>query len=413
MMIYFDPFAGISGDMTIGALLDAGLSFGELQSELGKITLTGYTLSVQKVLRAGISATKFDVHIPHDAHASAHAHDPAQGPTHGRSLSSIGRLIADSTLSVWVKEKALRAFTRLGEVEAQIHNQPIEEIHFHEVGAIDAIVDIVGTMIGLEKLGIRRFYAGPVNVGHGTVKTEHGLFPIPAPATAALLREAPTYANQIEGELTTPTGAALLATLVETFGPQPRMRTARIGYGAGTRTYPAFPNALRVMIGELDTTAMEASAGEELVAQIEANMDDMSPQLYGYIMEKALQAGALDVFLTPIQMKKNRPGVLLTILSPLALRAPLTDLLFQETTTIGVRYTIMARQTLTRIHTVLETPYGAIRVKVARTGNRVLNFAPEFDDCRAAAERSGVPLKEIFGHVNKIFLEKEAIWKTQ
>lgn len=410
MILYFDPFAGISGDMTIGALLDAGLALRDLEAELAKIALTGYTLVAQKVLRAGIAATKFDVMIEPEAHHhhSQHEHVHAQG--HGRAFSEIRRLIETSALSTWVKENALRAFTRLGEVEAQIHNQSIEEIHFHEVGAVDSIVDIVGTMVGLEKLGVRRFFSAPVNVGRGTVKTEHGILPVPTPAAAALLRQAPTYATEIRGELTTPTGAALLATLVERFGPQPPMRVTRIGYGAGTRTYTDFPNALRLFIGEPNDEAVED--GEETVVVIEANIDDMSPQLHGYVMEKALGAGARDVFLTPVYMKKNRPGVLLTVISPPALRAALTELLFQETTTIGVRYSAMQRQTLTRAHVSVETPYGALRVKVSRMGDRLLNFAPEFDDCRQAAERCGVPLKEIFAHVNQLFLEKEALWKT-
>ncbi|MBI1748431.1 MAG: nickel pincer cofactor biosynthesis protein LarC [Acidobacteria bacterium] len=393
--------------MTIGALIDAGLPLVEIQSELEKLGLTGYTLTAQKVLRAGISATKFDVILtaPSDAPNESH---------HGRSLTHINQMIERSSLSTWVKERALLAFTRLGDVEAKIHQQSIEKVHFHEVGAIDSIVDIVGALIGMEKFGIKHYLSAPVNVGRGFVHTEHGVLPVPAPATAELLRQAPTYAHEIEGELTTPTGAALLATLVERYGPQPPMRVQQIGYGAGRRVYPSFPNVLRLLVGEADAPAVFEGNADEAVAVIEANIDDMSPQLYAHFMEKALQMGALDIFLTSVQMKKNRPGVLLSVITPPALREAITELVFLETTTIGVRYTIMPRKTLSRVQTPVETPYGRLRVKTSMLGSRIMNYAPEYEDCRQAAERCGVPLKEVFATVNKTFLEKEIpAWKTR
>jgi uncharacterized protein (TIGR00299 family) protein len=422
--LYLDCFAGASGDMLLGALLDCGLDFELLRRELAKLDLAGYELSARRVDRSGIAATKFDVHLPeagydagHD-HAHYHHHDQPghhhhehpHEPDHGhepvpgghshhqhshqhdhRSLSEIKRLIEASSLNAAIKQRAQTIFARLGAAEAKIHNVPVEQVHFHEVGAVDSIVDIVGACIGLEALGIERIIASPLHVGSGTFTCAHGTYPVPGPATAELLRGAPVYSTDIPGELVTPTGAAIIATLAAGFGPLPLMRAERVGYGAGTREYPKFPNVLRAVIGEL-----EADARPTTVTVIEANIDDLNAQVFGHLLETALAAGALDIFYTPVQMKKNRPGVLLTLLCAPTDRERMIEIIFRETTTIGVRYREERRAVLRREQVAVETSYGPIRVKVARAmDGRVMNCAPEFDDCRAAAERHQVAVREV------------------
>jgi hypothetical protein len=378
-VLYLDCFAGASGDMLIGALLACGLDFEFLRRELARLSLEGYELSPRRVDRSGISAVKFDVLLHH-----RHNH------TH-RTLSEINRLIETSSLSLEIKQRAQAIFQRLGEAEAKIHSVPVEQVHFHEVGALDSIVDIVGTCIGLVALGIERVMSSPLHVGSGTLTCAHGTYPVPGPATAELLRGIPIYAKEIEGELVTPTGAAIISTLAAEFGPLPLMRVERIGYGAGAREYPKFPNVLRAMIGQI-----EADTTPTTVTVIEAQLDDLNAQVFGHLMEQALAAGALDLFYTPVQMKKNRPGVLLTLLCAPEDRARMIELVFRETTTLGLRYREERREVLSREHVPVETPYGQIRIKVARARDgRLINYAPEFEDCRAAAERHQVAVREV------------------
>ena len=411
--LYLDCFAGISGDMFLGALLACGLDFNLLKSELAKLGLMGYELTLDTVDRSGIAAQKFDVIVqqPEPSENSAHVHTHADGRTHShafadeshshhRSLSDIQRMITDSTLSETVKARALRLFQRIGEAEARIHNVSIEAIHFHEVGAVDSIIDIVGACIGLEALGIDRVISSPLHVGFGTFNCAHGIYPVPGPATTELLQGVPIYSKDIEGELVTPTGAALVAELAESFSHLPPLRIERSGYGAGTRSYEKFPNVLRAIIGTLESdfvaTTEDAHATPNVITVIEANLDDVSPQVLGYVMEQALAAGALDLFYTPVQMKKNRPGTLLTLLCQPADSARMCELLFRETTTLGVRQRTESRVILLRSFVTVETAYGAIRLKLAHDAHgKLQNVAPEFDDCRAAANRHQVSLRAV------------------
>jgi pyridinium-3,5-bisthiocarboxylic acid mononucleotide nickel chelatase len=395
--LYLDCFAGASGDMLVGAMLDSGLDFELLRSALLKLGVEGYELSLRRVDRSGISAAKFDVHLtgePH-SHEHHHNHEHSHGhrrQSHHRSLSEINRIISSSNLSVLVKQHAQAIFQRIGEAEAKIHNVPIEAVHFHEVGAIDSIVDIVGACVAFDALKINRIISSPLHVGSGTFQCAHGTYPVPGPATAELLKGVPIYSKDVEGELVTPTGAAIISTLAEGYGPMPTMKIENIGYGAGTRDYPKFPNALRAIIGELEE---DADRTPDAVTIIEANIDDLNAQVFGYLMEKALSAGALDIFYTPVQMKKNRPGVLLTLLCTPPDRERMCDLIFRETTTLGVRYRNEQREILTREFVTVETEYGPIRVKVSRARDgRVMNASPEFEDCRVAAEKSGVGLRD-------------------
>jgi hypothetical protein len=395
--LYLDCFAGASGDMLVGAMLDCGLDFESLRSELLKLGVEGYELSLKRVDRSGISAAKFDVHLTSDLHSHEHHHKHEHSHerhphSHHRALSDIKHIISSSNLSGQVKERAQTIFQRIGEAESKIHGIPIEAVHFHEVGAIDSIVDIVGACVAFDALKIERIISSPLHVGSGTFKCAHGTYPVPGPATAELLKGLPIYSKDVEGELVTPTGAAIISTLAESYGPAPMMRIEKIGYGAGTRDYPKFPNALRAIIGELEEDADHTPGA---VTVIEANIDDLNAQVFGYLMEKALSAGALDIFYTPAQMKKNRPGVLLTLLCDPADRERMCDLIFRETTTLGVRYRNEQREILTREFVTVETEYGPIRIKVSRAKDgRVMNVSPEFEDCRAVAEKSGVGLRD-------------------
>jgi pyridinium-3,5-bisthiocarboxylic acid mononucleotide nickel chelatase len=394
--LYLDCFAGASGDMLVGAMLDCGLDFELLRSELMKLGVEGYELSLKRVDRSGISASKFDVHLTaaahlHDHHHHEHSHGH-HSHSHHRALSEIKKIISSSNLNEQVKGRAQTIFQRIGEAESKIHNIPIESVHFHEVGAIDSIVDIVGACVAFDALKIERIISSPLHVGSGTFQCAHGTYPVPGPATAELLKGVPIYSKDVEGELVTPTGAAIISTLAESYGPAPMMRIEKIGYGAGTRDYPKFPNALRAIIGELEE---DADRTPTTVTVIEANIDDLNAQVFGYLMEKALAAGALDIFYTPAQMKKNRPGVLLTLLCNPADRERMCDLIFRETTTLGVRYRNEKREILTREFVTVETEYGPIRIKVSRAKDgQVMNASPEFEDCRAAAEKNGVGLRD-------------------
>jgi uncharacterized protein (TIGR00299 family) protein len=421
---YLDCFAGISGDMFLGALVNAGVDPEILHEAIAALNLNA-ALTIEKVDRSGISATKITAyegttlaektrehesdnteqknhthqhnpktqhqhktghthtHEDKDEHDNAHPDEPA----HGRSLTVICTLIQSANLKPAVKQTAINAFELLGTSEAKIHNVPIEKIHFHEVGAVDAIVDIVAASAGIHALAIDRWFCSPLNVGGGMVDCAHGRFPVPAPATADLLRGIPTYSAHIEKELVTPTGAALIRVLAPTFGPQPAMRVQQIGYGAGTRNPKDFPNVLRVNIGET-TDATHSS-----VAVLETAIDDLSPQILAYVTERALALGALDVMSTAVQMKKGRLGTLLTILADDAHVATLEDLLLRETSTLGVRIHNERRSCLDRAHTTVVTQYGEIRIKLGSRSGEVLNAAPEFEDCRIAAQKYNAPLK--------------------
>ncbi len=438
---YLDCFAGISGDMFLGALIDAGVPTEALQEAVAGLGL-GASLSVERVDRSGISCTRVRVledgkpvepsdpvsgqehthahdasnahthehelaHTPTQTHTDSHTHahtdphipqgDSASGVKaasehhHGRSLGVIQGLIQASSLAKPVQLRAVRAFELLAASEAKIHNVGIEEIHFHEVGAVDAIVDIVASCAGIEALAIDAWYCSALNVGSGMVVCAHGTFPVPAPATADLLRGVPTYAAHVEQELVTPTGAALVRVLEPVFGVQPGMRVQRIGYGAGSRNPKGFPNALRLSVGETAEAGRRSSA----VSILETALDDLSPQILSWVAESARAAGALDVMLTPVIMKKGRPGTLLTVLCDPAQSEALEKLMLRETSTLGVRVRQEQRVTLERHHTAVPTAYGEIRIKVGEQDGEEWNAAPEFEDCRAAAERCGVPLKRV------------------
>ncbi|HJX91201.1 MAG TPA: nickel pincer cofactor biosynthesis protein LarC [Pyrinomonadaceae bacterium] len=375
--LYFDCFAGASGDMILGALVAAGVDPDRLRAQLSLLGVEGFSVSFETVNKSGLSANYARVETAHE-----HKH---------RHLSDIRKIIDDSQLSDDVKQRSIAIFTRLAEAEARVHNEPIEHVHFHEVGALDAIVDVVGAAICFEMLAIERFVCSPIHVGSGTVEMAHGRFPVPPPAVAELLKGVPFYSTDLKGELLTPTGAAIITTVCKDFGPIPQLRLEGTGYGAGTRDYENFPNVLRVMIGESDASDQT----EQTLWMLETNVDDVSPQIIGHVMDRAFTLGARDCYFTPIQMKKNRPGVLLSILCDPEKKTAMTDLLFMETTTIGVRSYQVNRRALDRQIVRVETFYGPIDVKVARLNGRVVNAMPEFDQCRQAAERKGVALREV------------------
>ncbi|MGA2301779.1 MAG: nickel pincer cofactor biosynthesis protein LarC [Candidatus Acidiferrum sp.] len=378
-LAYFDCFSGISGDMTLGALVHAGVPLEHLRGELQGLDVPGWEIRAEKVWKNGMAATYVCVRTQ-------------ETRTH-RSLSTIEVILQKSKLANPVREHATAIFRKLGEAEAAVHDVPIEKIHFHEVGAVDAIVDIVGACIGFHFLGIARFTCSALNVGGGTAKMAHGVLPVPAPATARLLLGKPTYSTGVQNELVTPTGAAIVATLCDTFGPQPPMTVSAIGYGAGTADLEGQPNVLRLMVGD----AAETREGEysDEIRVVEANLDDLNPQVYGYFVERALAAGALDVFTTAVQMKKNRPGTLLTVLCKLADEAKFQELLFAETTTLGVRSYTTQRRVLPREWETVATCYGEVRMKLARVNGRVVQISPEYEDCRKLAEEKVVPLQRV------------------
>jgi pyridinium-3,5-bisthiocarboxylic acid mononucleotide nickel chelatase len=382
-LAYLDCSSGISGDMFLAALLDAGVELDHLKAELGKIDVGPYEFTESRVMRKGLAGNHVEIVAP--------------GRQPDRHLHHIEKLISDAALDEDVKRKSLQVFQRLGEAEAKLHNQPIEKIHFHEVGAVDAILDIVGGCLGMALLGNPELVCSALNVGGGRVEAAHGSLPVPAPATAELLKGIPVYSSGVESELVTPTGAALVSTLAAGFGPMPAMKVERIGYGAGGKDFPTHPNIARLMLGENAEVAgiRQVDARDEIVSVIEANIDDMNPQLYGYLMEKALEAGALDVTCCPVQMKKNRPGLLVSILCKPELENALTRLLFEQTTTIGLRITEARRKVLDREAVKVETAYGPVRMKVARLDGKEMNVTPEFDDCQRLANEKSVSLKDV------------------
>ena len=375
--LYFDCFAGASGDMILGALIAAGVDPNHLREQLSLLNVEGFSIEFETVNRSGLSATYARVDTGHE-----HKH---------RHLSDIKQIIEGSRLSDSVKQRSIQIFTRLAEAEARVHNEPVEHVHFHEVGALDAIVDVVGAAICFEDLKIDQFVSSPLHVGSGMIEMAHGVFPIPPPAVAELLKGVPFYSSDIKGELLTPTGAAIITTVCEDYGPIPQIKAESTGYGAGTREYKDFPNVLRVMIGETESHAPT----DERLWMLETNLDDASPQIIGHVMDRVLELGAFDCFFTPVQMKKNRPGVLLSVLCGSDQREAVMKLLFMETTTLGVRSYEVSRRALRRSVMQVETQYGPIDVKVAHLDGRVVNEMPEFEQCRQAAARADVPLKVV------------------
>ena len=420
-VLYFDCFSGISGDMALGALLDAGLPFDELKRALGSLALGDAHIHATRVLRTGVSATKFSVHEHTHDHAHSHDHDRESRPSHDhepgshhahRSLPEIFTLIDGSALSRPARARAKAMFQRLGEAEAAIHQMPVDRVHLHEVGALDSIIDIVGTVFAMEWAGADRIVCSPLNVGGGMVTSAHGVFPVPAPATVKLLGGAPVYSGAVQKELVTPTGALIATTYASSYGPIPAMSVERVGYGAGDRDDPVTPNVLRVLIGE-ETAGLKAGtapapeavqaggpadtvrpAGDR-VTVIECEIDDMNPQIFGVVMDRLYAAGALEVFYIPVQMKKNRPGTLLTVVAPPALRTRMTDVIFRETTTIGLRHHEVDRDCLERAIVAVETPIGTVRFKVASRDGHLLNATPEFEDCARLAAEHSLPVKEV------------------
>lgn len=374
--LYFDCFAGASGDMILGAMVAAGVEPRALSEQLALLGVKGYAIEFETVDRSGISCTYARVKTDPE-----HAH---------RYLSDILKIIYESRLNNGVKDRAAKIFSRLAEAEAKVHNMPIERIHFHEVGALDAIIDVVGAAICFDLLGVERFVCSPLHVGSGTVDMAHGRFPVPPPAVAELLQGMPVYSTEIKGELVTPTGAAIITTVCDEYGPLPSVRLEQTGYGAGTRSYEKFPNALRVLIGEVET-----NASDERLWMMETGVDDMSPQVFGHVMDRAFDLGALDCYFTPIQMKKNRPGVLLSVLCRPGDKETIGQMLFAETTTLGIRSYEVERRALERQTVIVETQYGPIDVKVARMNGHVVNEMPEYEQCRAAAVKANVPLRTV------------------
>ena len=363
--------------MILGAMVAAGADSRLLEEQLALLGLHNYKIDFEIVDRSGISATHARVQVPHE-----HAH---------RHLADILKIIYDSKLTESVKTRAAKIFSRLADAEAKVHNMPVAKIHFHEVGALDAIIDVVGAAICFDLLGIDRFVSSPLHVGSGTVDMEHGRFPVPPPAVAELLKGTPVYSSDIKGELVTPTGAAIITTVCSDYGAIPNMKLDRVGYGAGTREYEKFPNALRVLVGE-DHAQIEES---EQLWMLETNIDDMSPQIFGHVMNRAFELGALDCYFTPIQMKKNRPGVLLSILCRPDDRESLTQMAFAESTTLGLRSYQVQRRALDREIVSVETEYGPIDFKIARLNGHAITGSPEYDQCRHAADNANVPLRVV------------------
>jgi uncharacterized protein (TIGR00299 family) protein len=371
--------------MILGALIDAGVSPRRLREELTRLQIPTIRLRVRKVLKRGISGTQVVV----EGRNEKRSH---------RNLKEVLQIVRRSRMETEVKEKSEEIFKRIASVEARIHQIPMEEVHFHELGGLDSIVDIVGSVWGIRALGIDKIHVSKVNVGAGFVKCEHGILPVPAPATLSLMEGKPIYSSGVERELLTPTGAALLTTLGSEFGSMPRMRVERVGYGAGRDDLP-HPNLLRLMVG-----TSEPTSGKETVAVIETNIDDMNPQFYDYVMEKLLAMGVLEVFVTPVLMKKNRPGHLLTVICPFGKLPAVTKILFEETTTLGLRWHEEEREKTEREILSVQTKYGAIRFKLARWDGRAVNFSPEYEDCKRVALERGVPLKEVFEEAKRLGL---------
>ncbi len=424
--LYLDIFSGISGDMFVGALLDLGVDAHQFEHELEKLHLDGYHLHISRQQKSGIAGTKFDVHLEDDHHHEhshaghshdhghhGHSHHHEHGHSHGhehhhdeeRTFTEIRRLISETKLSDWTKKKSIAVFQRIANAEGAIHGRPPEQVHFHEVGAVDSIIDIVGACIALEMLGKPRVLAAPVVEGTGWINCAHGRFPIPAPATLAILgaRGAAVTQSDEPHELVTPTGAALLAEFAETFAPMRGLVAEKIGFGLGTRDNKTRPNVLRAVLGtetsniEHRTSNAESRDWEtDTIAVLETNLDDISSEILGDFVERALAAGALDVFHTPIQMKKNRPGVLLTILCVEGDADKFSEMLLRETSAFGVRRHVAERRKLRREFTQVRTPFGEVTVKMGKLDGKIVQSAPEFESCKKVADQARVPLKEVY-----------------
>lgn len=455
---YLDCFSGISGDMFLGALIDAGVSPKLLEDAVAALDI-GARLEIHRVMRGGIAATKVDVfsngekdlpremfweqqnlkhghqqaHDPQQAHSHSHdhvqendhshthphshehadAHSAEHHRSHGRGLTEIRAIISRSAISAPAKALAIQIFEALGQAESEIHNTTIDQVHFHEVGAVDAMVDITCAAVGSEALGVHDWVCSPLNVGGGTVNCAHGTLPVPAPATLKLLGNAPIYSSGPQVELVTPTGAAIVKTLVTRFASLPAMKVEKSGYGAGTREFKDHPNLLRLTVGESElgvfakTGAASIHAFNETITVLEANLDDLSPQVLAYAMERLFAEGALDVFSIPVQMKKNRPGALLTVLAKTADADRMIKTIFAETTTLGVRRREEQRQTLSRRWQTVDTTYGPVRIKIANMNGSISNYAPEFEDCRSLAESQQVPLRTVMHEAIQQYLRTE------
>ncbi len=426
---YLDCFSGISGDMFLGALLDAGLPTSVLKETVMALNVDA-RLEISRVVRSGISATKVDVWIGNEkdvpreqishAHEHEHTHQHssagvapavvrASRPHSHRGLKEIRAIIRAAKIAPAAQKRALAIFQALGEAEAKIHNIEVEKVHFHEVGAVDAIVDIVCAAAGSVALAVDEWVCSPLNVGGGTVECAHGTFPVPSPATVELLRAAPVFSSGVNAELVTPTGAAIVKTLCKRFAPFPAMKITASGYGAGSRDFSGQPNVVRLTIGDSVETQLAASPAvpEDTVAVLEANLDDLNPQVFGYVMERLLSEGALEVFGTPVQMKKNRPGMLLSVLARPEDAPRLAKLVFGETTTLGIRMRQERRQTLLRRSVTVQTTWGEVRMKVASLNGSIANYAPEYEDCRRIADQHKVPLKQVMQEVTRRYLESE------
>jgi len=440
---YLECFSGISGDMFLGALVDAGVPARVLEETVTALGV-GARLEISRVVRSGISATKVDVWIDgekdmpreeywahqeehehprghshhdqheHDGHSHSHPgessragvpapHEHSHSHDHRRGLAEIRGIIGKAKISEIAKKTAIAIFEALGAAEAKIHATSVEKVHFHEVGAVDAMVDIVCAAVGAEALGVDEIVCSPLNVGGGMVQCAHGTFPVPAPATVELLKDAPVYSSGVQAELVTPTGAAIVKTLVRRFAGFPEMKIEKSGYGAGSREFPGLPNVVRLTIGEAASTLAAKTASETLTV-LEANLDDLNPQVFGYVMDRLLEEGALDVFGMPVQMKKNRPGTLLTVLCKPEDASKLTQLIFAETTTLGVRRREEVRQTLARRWENVRTQWGEVRIKIASMNGTVTNYAPEYEDCRRIAAEHHVPLKTVMQEASRQYL---------
>jgi uncharacterized protein (TIGR00299 family) protein len=394
---YFDCFAGASGNMILGSLLDAGLDPQLFRAELDKLRLGNYEFQIEKVRRKGISGTL--VVVATNEPASEHRH-----------LADIETIIQCCDLAQSVKLKSLEIFRRLAQAEANVHAVPIEQIHFHEVGALDAIIDVVGSVAGLTALGIERVYSSPIELGSGVTECDHGIFPVPAPATAELVRGVPVYSSGIQGELLTPTGAAILTTIASNFGAMPEMTVEQIGYGAGTRDV-CIPNLLRLIVGETRDSAYGHL--QESVVVIETNIDDMNPQIYEYVIERLFEMGALDVFLAGIQMKKSRPGTLLTVICPSNLKDTCADFIMNETTSIGLRWRLEDRIKAHRFLQEHQTLYGPVKFKIAQLGETTINVSAEYEDCRRIAIEKNIPLKHVMQEAGLTATKIKDTLKTQ
>jgi pyridinium-3,5-bisthiocarboxylic acid mononucleotide nickel chelatase len=440
---YLECFSGMSGDMFLGALVDAGVSARVLEETVTALGV-GAKLEISRGVRSGISATKVDVYVDgekdlpreeywerqeriqshehsdhehgHFGHSHSHPGESRTGVSapherlpheHGRGLTEIRQIISGASISEHAKKTALAIFEALGRAEAKIHNTSVESIHFHEVGAVDALVDIVCAAVGADALGVDEIICSPLNVGGGMVKCAHGAFPVPAPATVELLKDAPVYSSGLQAELVTPTGAAIVKTLASRFAAFPEMKIEKSGYGAGSRDFPGHPNVVRLTIGEAASTGLATKTASETITVLEANLDDLNPQVFGYVMDRLLEEGALDAFGMPVQMKKNRPGTLLTVLCKPEDAAKLTQLIFTETTTLGVRRRDEMRQTLARRWENVGTRWGEVRIKIASMNGTVTNFAPEYEDCRRIAAEHHVPLKTVIQEAARAYLGTE------